>query len=230
MKRQFSLRWMGLLLIVAALSFAAWGEHLRVLELRSRLAEMTAEVEGYRREMGYLEIHDPACIHAVGLRSSGSRRWKWRVYLPEGRKFRLYQVAGAIPPSAPDVLAPDIGVGISTTLNHAGQFVIEASLTAADANARSRYHFEVSLPHGTDRVSVVESTRPWVTEGWYSSSGVDAGEVVQLSAGQPLCLLALKAQDIERDAESPEMIVGAVASSGPCDGVMLWIGEADDAL
>ncbi len=94
--RRFSLA--AALLFVATVGALAawWGANQRMERAVREARQLRVQLEQYQAELGQLSVIDPTKVHAIGLRMrpEDGMRWKWRVYLPPTRVWKLVLVAG----------------------------------------------------------------------------------------------------------------------------------------
>jgi hypothetical protein len=94
---RFSLRW-----LIAAMAFlAVLVSHIKTsLDLRQarrEIASQQAELKQLRDELGVFEVTDPAKAHAIFVRRTEDKAWRWRVYLPPGRRYMMKWAVDDIP-------------------------------------------------------------------------------------------------------------------------------------
>jgi hypothetical protein len=94
---RYSLRTLATLItIVALLATIAW-----LWREKSKLQRGLTES---RRQLGFLEVTDRSKIYATCVPGSGSNEaWRWRIYLPEDRKFNIVLSTGPLPPLSPQL-------------------------------------------------------------------------------------------------------------------------------
>lgn len=94
---RFSLRNLLLMMTILALALGlvvvGWNNH-RLDEINQALE---AENRRLRDEVGELSIEDPGKLHAIHVKSASYLEWIWRVWIPEGREYRLRCVTGEVP-------------------------------------------------------------------------------------------------------------------------------------
>jgi hypothetical protein len=62
---------------------------------RNRLLE--AENQRLRNEVGELSVEDESQFHAIQVATDNELEWAWRIWIPEGRSYRLRSIGGQIP-------------------------------------------------------------------------------------------------------------------------------------
>ena len=87
---RFSLLTLVLATTIVALSVVLWRVGNEVVPLR-------AEVKRLRNEVGELVVEDETKICAIQVRTDDDLTWKWRIWIPPGKKYKLKCTAGRIP-------------------------------------------------------------------------------------------------------------------------------------
>ena len=80
------------LTLIASNLFTSW--HLQNARQVNRAQQM--ELEFLRKELRFLDTSDQDHVHIVALETHQDMVWKWRVYVPDGKKFWLKSVIGKI--------------------------------------------------------------------------------------------------------------------------------------
>jgi hypothetical protein len=129
---QFSLFSLCLLVGMGCLVGAWVGERRQRRETEDRLRAKEAENRQYRIDLGLLDdrpgmlvVDDTTQVHVRLLPSLEATQWRWRLYLPPGKQWRLvneqgedgYEVRGAFRES-----------GSRTTFDEGGQITLEAKI------------------------------------------------------------------------------------------------------
>lgn len=200
---RFSLGTLFLLVTLVALLTALWKTAREAWQLRD-------EVRKLRQECGYLTISEPNKMHAIRVPRLGTKRWAWRIYLPEKRAFRFNCSTHRIPSSGVD--APAIS---TTTMNtNSREFVLEAGL---EKNREGQWRLLVS-GSGT----YFDTTIDWMARdaGW-TADGVMEGPTVSVEPGQPLVLMRARVMEVRNENGT----VTRVPPVQPADGLMIWIEE-----
>ena len=98
---QFSLFTLLLVAIMACVVAAYLGTARRleeanatVIRQNAELKARDAEIAKLGAELGILTITDPSKVHILALRSKEDWHWRWRVYLPPGKKWKITQALG----------------------------------------------------------------------------------------------------------------------------------------
>jgi hypothetical protein len=72
------------MLLFAALLCAMLSHVLSYIRSSATIRRLEAERLAMRKELGYLDIHDPKKAYVLPLGSMDPLTWRYRVYLPEG--------------------------------------------------------------------------------------------------------------------------------------------------
>ncbi len=67
-----------------------------VMQWRS-LAPLRAEVRRLRNEVGDLSVDDPTKLCAIQVNTHDELTWKWRVWVPQGKVYRVREYGGEVP-------------------------------------------------------------------------------------------------------------------------------------
>jgi hypothetical protein len=70
---------------------------ITIFRLWREVGPLRVEVRELRNETGRLAIDDPAKPHVVEVRTNDDFTWKWRVWIPEGRAYRIQLATQDIP-------------------------------------------------------------------------------------------------------------------------------------
>jgi len=178
----------------------------KVLELTDRLNHAITELQKYRNEAGHLTISNREEVHAVGVQVTGSLEWKWRVYLPANREFRLHLATGEVPKAGAP--GPGEAVGAYTPFRCSGEFLI---LGKVEKNHRGTWVLAVSTPER--KLSNPLQNDAWVERGGRTVSEIKPRKTQSVAPGTPMVLLRLR---VDQGGNAPET---------PCDGVMISIQE-----
>jgi hypothetical protein len=210
------------LLVVAALAcFAAayygvvrrHGEALRqVAELKETNAKQAEHIVALRAELGHLTIKDRSKVYLLELPTPGSREWKFRVYLPPGREWRLCSSHGQIPSQGFE------GINHGWATLNEGEQTIEAFVYAPEGGSPE---FVVRTPSGTSRGGLSAEDFAKLTNGGASWSSV--GKTVQIKTPDeneiPLLRYRTDREEVAADGKTKSFR----STSEPTFGFLLWI-------
>lgn len=92
-----SLLTLMLLMTIAALAIGlvVVGRNNRRLEEANQ--SLAVENRRLRDEVGELSIDDPKKLYAIRIETDSYLDWRWRIWIPKGRTYRLRCVAGEVP-------------------------------------------------------------------------------------------------------------------------------------
>lgn len=173
-----------------------------VVALWSTLRERQAlwrEVQQHRKELGYLTIEDPSCVHAVRLETIVSLTWKWRLYVPKEGTWYLRHRFGDMPRDA---------TGDSGTLLKPGEYVLTCTLRE---DVQGIYRLYLQMPGYRLKASVTDHFQNCVRSSstrLFSESGVGQEQVVK-EAGKPLTLFRIAvAPEIDEHSATEQSVVG----------------------
>lgn len=198
-RSRFSLRSLLIVTVIAVLGLTVW-------KLYADLTPLQAEVRKLRSEVGALYIDDESKFHAIQMPSDDEYTWKWRIWIPVGRRYRVSYVGEQIPaagqPSSPSRL--------SLTLAEPGEHVVQYQIRA-----------DAQLGAWTDRLIArsagVGSTRQdWVSWGSKTSTTGGVGkstEIFEPAAG-PIVLARHRVSQTASNSGNIE---------DPSAGFMVWL-------
>ena len=174
---------------------ASW---LTTASLWSEIAPLRRELRQLRDESGTLSITDNRKPHAIELETEDPNHWKWRVWVPEGRRYEVCCVHGGVPLK---------GLPARNTLVwlDPGTHVIDYRLTREET--RDAWSATVEAANAIDATRVA-----WGEPAWYIVRGVGRSTTA-FDADEPAVLCRYRASN---DA-NPRTI------NGPTDGFMIWL-------
>lgn len=98
---QFSLFTLLLVAIIACVVAAYFGTAWRLAEAgttierqKTELAVRDAEIVKLSAELGKLTIQDRSKVHILALPSKEDWHWRWRIYLPPGKTWKITEALG----------------------------------------------------------------------------------------------------------------------------------------
>lgn len=200
---RITLRTLLLLVPIFAMGLVIWQSNADLESLRT-------EVRKLRDETGQLTIDDPEKIHAIQIVTDYPLAWKWRIYIPEGRKVRIanynHQISKDGLPEANNGL-PLIGPK---------EFVVTVKL---DKQPDGRWRSGVSCDGQTTYRIIPDGATSWLDEGESGSQFKQVHRDVSVEqAGEPLVLLR-KRVFYDRGQIPP------VNEPAKTDGLLVWLAE-----
>lgn len=128
-----NLMWAILSLALALVVFVQWRD----------LTALRQELRGSREQLGNLSIDNSSHAYAIRVQQPDPNLWRWRVYVPPNRNYRLMQVQGMIPPRTgkkdADWLAEISKASVVERGEHSGPEISDA------------FNVEMSLFHDRDQ-------------------------------------------------------------------------------
>lgn len=103
---RFSLLTLLLLMTIAAMGIVIW-------PLWGEVEPLRTEVRRLRNEVGALSVEDETKFHAIAVPTSDEFTWKWRVWIPPGRHYRVFYQGDAIPKAGYPASLGSISLGTS---------------------------------------------------------------------------------------------------------------------
>lgn len=166
------------------------GLSLAYFRSRGELLDAQAKLTEIRRAYDPLEIDDPKKIHVRRLNVPAENMWQWRVYLPEGDRYRLKFDYNSVPPKTPKpttrsniTLSP--GMYVVTQM-----FLFEPGSTAPVW----KFHLAATGPYGDVRAS---GFVPREEASWLETDELSTGGDVLLpptEAGKPRQKVRIKVE------------------------------------
>lgn len=214
MKKRIRFSITTLLLLTALVAVLV--SHFRI---SAELALTRSKLAAANDDLRQLNIDDDSLVHAVLLPTFGPRQWRWRVFLPAGRRWRLCSSFDQLPESGLPTLVRNHDHIFLNSRNKplAGgePFVLGV---AVHKNQTDRWALTFQT---LDRSTTFPIKQPpaWLEErssvGWTSRvAGKRASE--SEPANGPLVLL--------RHRKAKELPGGAITvDMEPTDGLMVWI-------
>jgi hypothetical protein len=208
---QFSLRSMLVLVVLAAIGFSLWTSNERLKENR-RLQE---EIKRLKSELGELTIEEgqEGKVHAIGIPTIESFTWKWRVYVPEGRKPRLIASQGMLPTTGRDA---NIGSS-STSWLEAGEQIITVGLRR---DHKDQWTWIIKRNSGGSTFGVSKELAKLIEDGNYGSSTSSVGNSLKVvEPGTQIELLRHQMESNKNPVKKPSKLK---------DGILIWIDDGPE--
>ena len=224
---RFSLLNLVLLMTIIGMGVLIW-------RLNAESTILRAEAVLYRQQLGHLSIPESESekIHAIRVDAEENHEWRYRIYLPEGHKYRFQLRVGKLPgktgefaqdPAKYYAAISRHSSGTSTTWDP-GEYVLVFRVRPfhVDNDDRMHWSFE-SRRIGEVSKGMFKTTVPWMddTRAWSSFSSMVSQKQKSFEVKEPLPLLTVRRNTIMEtpggfSAQSPPMNEDA-------DGFALWI-------
>jgi hypothetical protein len=193
-------------LLTALLLMTIFGMAIVLMQLWREVGPMRVQLRQLRDEVGRLTIDDPRQFHAIRVRSDSDYSWKWRVWIPEGRKYRIYMATQDIPkhgyPQSQGMV----------TLDQPGESWIEYRI-AKDPNSNN-WMDNLNTPSG----SVGSSSQAWVA--WNRRMSTGDGVEQKTESMDPGKTILVTRQRVSKTATDTSQI------EDPSAGFMIWLEPA----
>ncbi len=201
---RISLQTLLLLVTVIAMGLVIW-------QLNAELEPLRKEVRKLRDETGKLTINDPEKIHAIQMVTDYPLAWKWRVYIPAGRKVRVAHQTYGI---SKDGLPESNG---GSYLTGPKEFVVTVKL---DKQPDGRWRSGISCDGATKYRVFADDATTWLTKGLSGSQSKQVHRVVSVEqTGEPLVLLRKRVFYNRRGQIPP------ANEPAQTDGLLVWLAE-----
>jgi hypothetical protein len=197
-KRRWHFSILNLLLLATIVALS-----VTVGMLYRTIGPMRQELMQLRNEVGTLRIEDPTKLHAVRTNTHDELEWKWRIWVPEGKRYRLHSRGGPVPEKG---YPRD---SFSMTFGTPGEHVIRYRISY-DPRDGVWYGYLHML--GT---SVRTDEQPWVK--WPSRSSTSTGIYSTTKSydqtDQPMEIFRFRVSDADGSQSIPD----------PAAGFMIWL-------
>jgi len=204
---------------IVAMAVALW-------RLNSELGPLRNEVRRLRDEGGHLVVEDISKLHAIRVATVQPDTWRYRVWVPEGKKFWLKTEQAEVPQHG---IPSQISSG-GSTLIPAGEHLVNVFIQPHPDQEKSLLATIMLDNTRRSTGTLLERKHDWIDNqqvggrlaGW---SGVDP-QVEIIEPSQPLVLLKYRAsavRNIRRNAEGAVVGHSSEIIEEPCEGLLLWI-------
>ncbi len=144
-----------------------------IVQFWREVGPLRSEVRQLRDELGVITVSEPSKLHAIQVRTKDEMIWKWRVWVPEGKKVRLKLLWSDVPlngyPSRVDVTTDELHPG--------QQWVTVRVQKAAGIDkwqcALERQAGEIFLPIAKDKEWFLTPHYDFMAEGVMTESKMD---------------------------------------------------------
>jgi hypothetical protein len=223
LRPQFSLLTILLVMALAACGITIW-------QLWRELVPLRVEVRQMRGELGHLSIDDETRPYAIQLHEWENDVWRWRIYLPPGNKYKLYEAKGVFPAHAgiSDAkwleavkTATNSSRGVFSSVELQGTFSLEAQLSPQGDAWKL-----VTIPGGGD--SVYRFQDNWLSDEFTRKtmvrSHVGVKRQVEFSPDEPILLFHVAKPVITTNPASPRDKHYDFPKDS-AEGLVLWLGQ-----
>ena len=178
--------------------------------METELVSLREEVVVLREENGTITITEPGKIHAIRLETDCPLTWKWRVYVPEGRKVVFRHQAFEIPK---DAFCGKVGM---VPLSGPAEVVVVARIEKCNSKYYN-WRSVVSVNGGSCYNYIPPESSQWLETGTAGFSHTGVGRSVAVEKDEGPFLLH------RRRNHSP----GAAYDINELeDGLIVWISNA----
>lgn len=197
------------------------------------MGPMHAELRRLRAETGQLAIDDPQKAYAIAIPMVDDDTWRWRIYLPPGRRYALYEYSGYLPNQVLfsgrawyDEVKAKGGGGSSSSTAQTGEFILDAHIDKDGGQwvmtTKARHQVGPQIETGGSRVSIHQPHGDWLADnrGRIVSSSVNATKQREFGPDEPILLLHRIRPVI---TELPGGGYTSSTPTGPADGFALWL-------
>lgn len=216
---RFSLSSLCVVVAIASVAAAWYGMRKReqaavekAATLAATVKTQQAEISRLRGELGYLTIDDRSKVHVLQLVTRDDFHWKWRVYLPPGKKWALCSGLGDIPLRG----YQNVRSGWSSIPD--GEYTIEVYFDRDDEGQR---RFVIRRNEGKTSMSVEEAKFQQLKAAGHSTISAGSSKTHTLEPVGPIQLIRLR-----QHRELPSNPPGTRSfgsSDDPASGFVVWL-------
>lgn len=196
---RFSLTTLVLLTTVVAMG-------ITIATLWRELAPLRAENRRLRDEVGELSIEDRTKLHAIRVANTGELIWKWRVWLPAGRRYRLRSDGGPLQVSEEGFPEEGGSMYLEPPESPGEEIWVEYRIRQ-DRDGKWRGSMR------TRQGSVGADSHAWVGAGNMSTTAGVGESTVVAKPDERFLLARFRTADVSNSQDMPD----------PADGFMVWI-------
>lgn len=197
-------RWIprfSLLTVLLLMALSACG--ITIFRLWYEVGPLRVEVRELRNETGRLSIDDPSKPHVVQVRTNDEFTWKWRVWIPAGRAYRIQLAVQDIPKKGYPKTQGMI------LLDEPGEMWIEYRI--APSPGSENWMDKLTTSSG----SVGSSSQPWVK--WSRRTGIGEGVGHTTQVFEPATDILITRERVSQKAISSDQL------EDPSAGFMIWL-------
>ena len=203
-------------ILTLLLATTIFGLTVSLIFTNKRLAQKSSQLDSLLSEVRHLNIEDDNEIHVVNIPGFGENSWRWRIFLPNDRQFRLRSAYNNVPKLSLPSNPPD---NYRCALP-SGEFILTATIHESDGKWMLTFNAE---RNGNSKLTYKTNVRAKNTRWLEQSSGNPtylAGqfESVARTPDKPFILLS------HRNGFRPTPNT-FTSDPNPTDGVMIWIQE-----
>jgi len=218
---RFSLLTLLLLTTIVAMGVTVWRLGIEIVPLRE-------EVGRLRDEAGRLSIDDPTRIHAVAVNMAEPDRYRWRVWVPQGRNYSLCYARFDVPLTG----LPTDRQSIIEYYFEAGEHLLDFRLKLVDEKKLVAYLRGKGETNGMGtNIDLFEMKNRWI---YHDFSKGRTDEVVEgigfknmsVAGNEPLVLFRLRAREVVPNNYDKTGIPRGwsyLRIDEPTDGLIIWI-------
>ena len=194
---RFSL--LSLLLLTGLIGVSV--SHFRLTAEIQRLQQQNNEL---KKELGYIAIEDPKKAYTRELASLDATQWRFRVYLPPGKRYHL-----RIRDEWVDEDFPRSTSG-SGPIQPEGEFTLTVGFSQ---DALGRWQVRITMPGNSQMSTIQEEKSKWLADPRFVGSNPLGGTQTELDPDKRVQLIRWRAEST-RQGETPK---------SPADGFMIWL-------
>jgi hypothetical protein len=207
------------LLVVVAMACFAIGSYV----IGTRLSEAERELRTLRNETGNLTVDDRSKVHVIALDSDEQNSWRWRMFVPKGRKYSLNISAESIPKDDVPPQAQMAGYSNEPYWERENEVLVTAKLRQLDDG---NWRLSVSPRIGDSKnqmagaaLQIPKEKLQWMTEVSATDGRVAGSNGVKIfKASEPIILLQRRPCERQPDGSYQP-------SPNPMPGFMIWLKE-----
>lgn len=219
---QFSLLALLLAATAVCLAVSYWRTARQLAATQSKLRQLRDEFS-YLSELGYLAIDDRTKFHAVALDCDEPNTWRWRLFIPEGVRYKWNIACQDIPRNSPPSRAGVTAVSNEPYWDTENEVLVTARLRQAD---EGKWSLSVTSKIGDSKYQMSGATLeiPPDKIEWMSTVSSTDGRVMGSNGADVLDpdgpIILLQRRPCEKQPNGSYQ-----PSDGPMPGFMVWLSK-----
>ncbi len=232
-----------LLITIAALGLGLIASSSQRKRILVRNEQLVAENKVYRDRLGVFDIEDERQVHAIRLPGDDESGWyfRYRIYLPEGRTYRLHYGTSRVPAEGLPEYFSDVRADLQP-----GEYVIATRfeprfdpktgerIPHATLTIRVQPEDDQLGSRSTTSIGLGEREQDWIVNKDTQSPQFGALQIrreLEVHAPEaPLVLVRARPRRVLVRQRSPEGLATSYSTepiSDPSDGFIVWVQPAE---
>lgn len=181
------------------------------------LAPLRVEVRQLREETGQLVVDDPTKLQAIGIDTYNDWAWKWRIWIPAGKAYRVRSATADIPKRGQ--FPSNVGFSTLGAEPEGRELVLSARI---ERKPSGELRLAIAREGTTSYSSVLDKNSDWLLKGSIGSSFEEVADTTRTAKpGEPLVLIRKQVYYASPSGQIPPR-----PEPDTTDGLMVWLEEA----